>query len=261
MRIDAQQFCLNQSRFTYPWMPAEPGPLHKDYDPTHVEHILKRNKFDGMVLGPAHESVDETHWLLDLAARHPLVVAVVGWVDLAAAKVSETLDELERYPAFRGVKTREADAPGIEEVARRDLVLEVGDLTAAARIADRYDGLRLVVNDFGRPPLRAGDGDAWTQQMEDLARYPNVFVKVSGLVTRATRGWKAADFQPYVTHAMRTLGPERLMFGSDWPFLLQAVDSWKKVLAAFTQALGAQPKELRSLILGENAMRVYGIVF
>ena len=75
-----------------------------------------------------------------------------------------------------------------------------------------------------------------------------MFAKISGLVLK-----------PHVTLAMRTFGPERLMFGSDWPFLLEAVDSWKKVLAAFTQALGAQPMEVRSLILGETAMRVYGI--
>ena len=126
------------------------------------------------------------------------------------------------------------------------------ELAAAERIVERYAELRLVINHLGRPPIANGDPDAWAERIARLARSPNVFLKVSGLLPVAVH-------KPYVAHAMRAFGAERLLFGSDWPFLLQAVDAWKKVLAAFTQALGAQPMEIRSRILGENAMDLYGI--
>lgn len=243
MRIDAEQCCLDHTRFSYPWIRDGKGPLRKDYHPEHIERILKRNRFDGMVLGPACGSLDETHWLLELAAADPMVLAVVGG--------PAALGNLPLDAKLRGV--REMGDTGlksgeIEELARRGLVLEVGDLRLASEIADRFDSLTVVVDHMGNPPRDLPAADAWAEKFASLAAWPNVFAKISGLVSK-----------PQVALAMRTFGPERLMFGSDWPFLLEAVDAWKKVLAAFTQALGAQPMEVRSMILGENAMRVYGI--
>jgi len=100
--------------------------------------------------------------------------------------------------------------------------------------------------------------EPWARDIEAAARLPQVYCKLSGMITEAAKNWNAEDLRPYVAHVMRIFGPDRLMFGSDWPVCTPA-GSWKEVLAAFTQAIGAQPIEVREKLLGDTAARFYGI--
>jgi L-fuconolactonase len=219
----------------------------REYLPGLLLPILKRNRFDGSVVVTAVPSVEETRWLLSLASDHSFIRAVVGWADLSDPRVGEVLDEYQRHPKFRGVchAFQNELPPGLAELERRGLTLDVtrGDVPA---MADRFPQLRIVVDHVG----------AGATLPPSLADHPNVFAKISGLITHAPTGWKAAEFQPAVRAALAAFGPERVMYGSDWPSYLPA-GTWKVVLAAFTQAIGAQTLETREQLLGGTAQRFY----
>ena len=218
------------------------------YTPSLLYPILKRNRFDGSVVVASRPSVEETRWLLDLAAEHSFIRAVVGWADLDDPRVGDVLDEYQRHPKFRGVCYAFAGElpPGLAELERRGLTLDVSAGFTPA-LVEGFPGLRVAIDRVG-----TGRGTG----ASSLARHPNVFAKISGLITHAPTQWKAAEFQPAVRAALEAFGPQRVMFGSDWPSYLP-VGTWKEALAAFTQAIGPQTLGTREHLLGGTASRFY----
>ena len=152
---------------------------------------------------------------------------------------------------------------GLRELARRgipyDLLLRPQHLKIVSGVAEKVPGLRMVVDHIAKPPIAAGRMDGWAEDMGEVAAVPNVYCKLSGMITEADpRGWKAEHLRPYVAHVLNLFGPERLMFGSDWPVCTLA-GPWKEVLAAFTQAIGPQPIDVREKLLGGTAQEFYGL--
>lgn len=275
MRIDAHQHFWDPERFTYGWMPPAPSPLRRYFGPEQLAPILTRNRFDGSVVVQANTCIEETRWLLELAAAHAFIRGVVGWVDLTDAHVGHQLDELQRQPKFKGVRhpaqdeadlewlVREDVLRGLAELARRnipfDLLVRPQHLPLVPRIADRVPGVRMVIDHIAKPLIAKREMDGWATNIEMVAQIPEMHCKLSGMITEADpQSWKAQDLQPYVAHVYRLFGPDRLMFGSDWPVCLPA-GTWKEVLAALTQALGPQPVEIREKLLGGTAQRFYGL--
>jgi len=275
MRIDAHQHFWDLSRFEYAWMPAEPSALRQSFLPDLLERILKRNRFDGSVVVQANTLLDETRWLLDLAEAHEFILAVVGWVDLTDRRLGATLDELQRRPKFKGVRhpvqdeaddnwlLRPAVLAGLAELARRglpyDLLIRPRHLPLVPGIVGRVPELRMVIDHIAKPPITAQVMDPWARDIEAVAQLSQVYCKLSGMITEADpSSWKAERLRPYVTHVMRIFGPDRLMFGSDWPVCMLA-GRWKQVLAAFTQSIGPQPIEVREKLLGGTAAKFYRI--
>jgi L-fuconolactonase len=273
MRIDAHQHFWDLERFQYAWMPPAPSPLRRNFLPEQLEPILTRNRFDGSVVVQAHTQLAETHWLLELAEAHSFIRGVVGWVDLTDPRLGHELDRLQRHPKFKGVRHPvhdEADVNwlmradvlrGLAELARRDLpydlLLRPPHLPLVPRIAERVPGLRVVIDHIAKPPIATQKLDGWAQDMAAASLIPHVWCKVSGMITEDDPARLKADrLRPYVAHVMRLFGPERLMFGSDWPVCLTA-GSWKEVLAMFTQAVGPLPLEIREKLLGGTAMEFY----
>jgi L-fuconolactonase len=212
-----------------------------EYSPALLLPILKRNRFDATVMVGGMG-------LLPFASAE-FVKAFVIDADLASPDLPHFLDELQRDPKFRGVCYAFDGDPlpaGLSELARRDLTLDLParpELVPA--IAERFPDLRLVLDHAGSP---MNDFDKWARDLEVAAQYELLNAKISGL----------DHYQPAVRHALRTLGPDRLMFGSDWPRYLPE-RTWKQSLAAFTQAIGAMPTEIRELLLGATAARFYRI--
>ncbi len=219
-----------------------------EYLPSLLAPILKRNRFDGTVAVASRPSVEETHWLLSLAAGHRFIRAVVGWADLADPRVGDLLDQYRRHPKFRGVCYAFAGElpPGLAELERRGLTLDVSSGFTPA-IVERFPALQVTIDHVGT---------ARATLPPSLARYPNLYAKISGLITQAPTAWKAAEFQPAVRAALEAFGPERLMYGSDWPSYLPE-GTWKAALAAFTQAIGPQTQLTREHLLGGTAQRFY----
>lgn len=241
MRIDSHQ------HFTRELLPSLLGP------------ILKRNRFDGSVVVTKSATVEDTQWLLSMASEHDFIRGVVGWADLADPNVGRVLDEYQRHSKFRGVcYSCVGELPhGLSEIERRGLTLDLHPhLDYVPRIAERYTGLRMVIDHLGRRSLAPEPFDEWARALEIAAQSPLVFGKLSGLISDAPTQWTPAEFQPYARHALRVLGPGRVMYGSDWPSYLPT-GTWKEALAAFTQAIGAQTIETREQLLGGTAGRFY----
>ena len=229
------------------------------YRPELLFPILKRNRFDGSVVVTKLQTVEDTRWLLELAAEHAFIQGVVGWADLADPRAGHVLDEYQRHPKFLGIcYSFDGELPaGLVELERRDLSLDLPpSLYSVSRIAECFPTLRIAIDHLGRPSLAAHVFDQWARNLESAARYPQVFGKLSGLITDAPTQWKAGQFRPYALHALSVFGSARLMYGSDWPSYLPT-GTWKEALAAFTQSVGAQTIEAREQLLGATAQRFY----
>jgi L-fuconolactonase len=273
MRIDAHQHFWDIDKLNYAWMPPEDRVLRRNYLPEDLWPILEENRFDGCVVVQANTVMEETWWLLELAAANPFIFGVVAWVDLTDPGVPFVLDELQKYPKFKGVRHIVHDEPdprwllrsdvlrGLKELARRgipyDLLLRPVHLPLLPEITEKVPGLSMVIDHIAKPLIVSGRMDGWADDMHAASAIPGLCCKLSGMITEADHAnWTANDLRPYVQHVMSLFEPERLMFGSDWP-VCKLAGSWKRVLAAFTQAMGPQPIPVREQILGGTAARFY----
>ncbi len=275
MRIDAHQHFWDITKLDYPWMPPGESVLRRNYLPADLAPILEQHNFDGAVVVQANVVMEETWWLLDLAAQNEIIRGVVAWVDLTDPGVGHVLDQCQRHPKFKGVRHIVHDEPdlhwllrpdvlnGLRELARRDipydLLLRPPHLPLIPELASQVPGLRMVIDHISKPLIASHVMEPWAADIERVSRIPGMHCKLSGMITEADhQNWTPADLTPYVRHILRLFPPERLMFGSDWPVCLLA-GSWKKVLAGFTQACGPIPQPEREKILGETATKFYNL--
>jgi hypothetical protein len=221
------------------------------HPPEHLQAILGRNRFEGAIL------VVDGHPPAEVPPH------ILGIVVRLTDRIS--LDELRKNAGFRGVCcSLELGIPtGVEELAERGIPLDVemrpAHFPTLLRLAERLPGLRLAIDHLGRPDFSGGLTGEWARGMEAAARLPQVFCKISGLLTEVERlPWSSAPIRPFVRHVLSVFGPQRLMFGSEWPLRLPDI-AWKESLAAFTQAIGPHPVEVREQLLGETARSFYGI--
>lgn len=225
-----------------------------EYSPSLLAPILKRNHFDATVLAA------DDGW--EKYAEAEYVRAVVIAAELSDLALPCRLDRWQRHPKFRGVSAV-FDAPelpaGLAEVERRNLTLDLPPRPELVPpISERFPSLKIALCHIGRPSLMTRPFDDWARDLEIAARHPLLCAKISGLTSDTPGQWNSAQFRPAVAHAMRTLGPDRLMYGSDWPSYLPE-GTWKEALAAFTQTIGALPMEVREQLLGGTAARFYSI--
>jgi len=271
--VDSHQHFWQVGRFDYPWMSPEVGVLHRDYLPPALEPVLKGCGVARTVLVQASNSVEETRWMLGLADAHPFIAGVVGWVDLTGPEVGRQLDELTAHPKFKGVRHLVESEPADDWLARPDVLRALGvlasygvsyDLLVHTRhlghvktVAEKCPGLSLVVDHMAKPPVARGEVEEWARELKGVAAYPNVRCKLSGLVTEAdVTSWRAEDLRPFVERALEFFGPERLMFGSDWPVCLLAA-SYGQVLESFQSLLSGLSDEERGRIFARNAAEFY----
>ncbi len=262
--IDAHQHFWQVGRFDYPWMTSDLGVLYRDYLPSDLEPELKKCGVSQTVLVQASNSDAETQWLLELADEHDFIAGVVGWVDLTRD------DQLPQHPKFKGVRHLVESEPdddwlvqpaviaGLQRLAAHgltyDLLVHTRHLRHVRTVAERCPDLRLVIDHLAKPPIARHEFTEWAQAMKPLAAFPNMYCKLSGLVTEANwSSWQTDDLRPYVDHALELFGPERLMFGSDHPVCLLAA-SYERVLEAFSEIV---PKEDRDRMFAENARTFY----
>jgi L-fuconolactonase len=220
---------------------------------------------------------DETPELLALAAADPLVGAVVGWTDLTSPAVA---DEIARLGAgrgggyLRGIRHQVQSEPDPDWLRRPDVLRGLGaveaaglcydlvivprQLPAAAYAAAAVPGLTMVLDHAGKPPVADGDLRGWARDLAAFAALPNTVCKLSGLVTEAPAGAPASAFAPAAATVLEAFGPDRVMFGSDWPVCLLAGDYGGVVALARTLTAGLSATG-RAAVFGETAARVYRI--
>jgi L-fuconolactonase len=221
---------------------------------------------------------DETPEFLALAAGADLIAGVVGWVDLTAADVAVRLSALRELPGgelLAGIRHQVQGEPdpdwlcradvlrGLRAVAGAglsyDLLILPHQLPAAIRAATEIPELTFVLDHLSKPPIRTGELEPWAGRLRALGRLPNVLCKLSGMVTEADlEGWKVADLRPYADVVLEAFGPERVMFGSDWPVCLLAAPYGRvfEVARELTSHLSAAE---RDAVFGGTAVRAYGL--
>jgi L-fuconolactonase len=274
--VDAHHHFWDPTRASYPWMTEALAPIRRPFGPDDLRPLLAANGVDRTILVQTRSSLDETREFLATAAQHDFIAGVVGWVDLTAPDVAEQLAALGAGPGgakLVGVRHQVHDEADPEWLGRTDvrrgiaaigqaglaydILVRTRELPAALAAVRELEGTRFVIDHLAKPPIASGAIDEWAQRLKPLAEYPNVFCKLSGMVTEADwKRWTARDLAPYVSRVLDWFGPERCVFGSDWPVCLLAA-SYAQVIDACGLAIGDVASGERERIFGGNAVELY----
>lgn len=274
--IDSHHHLWSYSTEEYPWIP--PGsPLAKDHLLAGLEQATSAAGVDATVVVQARQRIEESHWLLSLADQSELIAGVVGWVPLIDPNVSEALGRLAAHGRFKGVRHVLQDEPdeyflrddfhrGLSLLPdldlRYDLLIYQRQLPAAIQLVDRQPELGIIIDHIAKPEIRKGRIDpAWKAGMAELAKRDNILgVKISGMVTEALDAEPDEDtLRAYFEETLALFGPDRLMFGTDWPVCLLRVDSyqvWAEMFRVFTSTLSSDEQ---AAMEHDNTVRIYGL--
>jgi L-fuconolactonase len=269
MRIDAHQHFWVYDPREYEWIDDTMASLRRDFLPGDLKPELVQTGFQRSIAVQARQSLEETRWLLKLAETSPVVLGVVGWVDLRGSQLRSQLEEFAANPKMIGVRHVVQSEPddrfllqpeflrGIAMLEEFDLAYDIliypRHLLVAAEFVQRFPRQRFVLDHLAKPPIKDGNLQSWASGIRELAQAPNVFAKLSGLVTEADwQGWKPEQIISCLDVAFECFGPSRLMIGSDWPVCTLAA-SYSRVIDMVMDYLSKSTAEVREAVLGGNA--------
>jgi L-fuconolactonase len=263
------------SRGDYGWLTPDAHPvICRDFGPDDLAPLMAAAGVAQTVLVQAAPTEAETGFLLEIAHATPFVAGVVGWTDLAAPGAPARIEALASDPALLGLRPMLQDlgddawilrphvGPGLDAMERAgltfDALVKPRHLSHLARLIEARPDLQVVIDHGAKPDIAAGELGGWAEQMRAIGRGSTTYCKLSGLVTEARPGWRAADLQPYVDVLLDAFGPGRLMWGSDWPVVNEAggYAAWRAAAEAITAHLS---EDDRALIFGGTAAAFYGI--
>ena len=272
-RIDAHHHLWRYRSEQFDWISDEMVHLRRDFLPEDLEPLVHAAQIDGTVAVQSRQTLEETYWLLQLAAERSWMRGVVGWAPIASPGFPTLLDELRTYRGLKGLRHIIQDEPddnfilgeafdaGIATLRGTGLVYDIliheRHLPQTIRFVDRHPDQVFVLDHLAKPRIRAGEYEPWATGIRELARRGHVFCKVSGMVTEADpRHWSPADLEPYWQTALEAFGPRRILVGSDWPVceLASAYTRWFDVVRQWTGQLSTAEQDA---ILGGNAITVY----
>jgi len=273
MTIDAHQHFWHYDPVEYDWIDDSMKAIRREFLPEELRREIDMAGVDGVVSVQARQTLAETDWLLELASQHSFIKGVVGWVELISENVSA---ELERFVTTSKLKSvrhvvqgepddnfilREDFNRGIRELLRfplaYDILIHERHLPQTIRFVDRHPKQVFVLDHLAKPQIKAGRLEPWSRNIQELARRPNVYCKISGLVTEADyTTWTEGQLRPYFDTVVEAFGPKRLMFGSDWPVCLVASGyrRWHKLVVGCLHEFSSAEQER---VLGGTAMEAY----
>jgi L-fuconolactonase len=270
MIIDAHQHFWQLARGDYDWLTPELAPLYRDFMPEDLMPHLQRNCVDGTILVQAAPTSAETKFLLEIADNTPFVLGVVGWTDFTAPSAVDDIAELAKHPKLVGLRPmihdiaddnwmlRDDLAPAFEMMVQANLTFDAlvrpQHLSQLRELLSRYPKLRTVIDHAAKPRIADALFDDWANDIATIAKETEAFCKLSGLLTEAGKDWKATDVDLYVAHFLEHFGPERLLWGSDWPVLTLAsdYDTWRELADALIPSECA-----RAAIFSSSAIDLY----
>jgi L-fuconolactonase len=276
--VDAHHHFLDPEHTEYPWITPTLAAIDRRFGPEDLGPELTAAGIDRSVLVQTISSSEETRQLLATAARVPFIAGVVGWVDLTDPDVAGSIDRLRAGPGgdrLVGIRHQVHDEPDPAWLLRADvkrglaaveaasltydLLVRARELPAALQVARTRPGLRLVIDHLAKPPIRSGVLEPWSTLLRRSGGFPNVWCKVSGLVTEADwAAWQPNDLAPYVAVALEAFGPSRLIFGSDWPVCLLAA-SYERVVSVARGLTASLSASERDAVFGGAAARAYAL--
>ncbi|MEI8386997.1 MAG: amidohydrolase family protein [Verrucomicrobiota bacterium] len=273
MKIDSHHHFWRYDPVEYGWIDEAMRVIRRDFLPEDLRAEIARAGIEGVVSVQASQSLAETQWLLELADRNDFIKGVVGWVELSSSQVGEDLERFAANPKFKSVRHVIQGEPddsfilrgdfnrGIRELNKFSLAYDIlileRHLPQTIRFVDAHPDQVFVLDHIAKPRIRDSAFEPWNTNIRELARRPNVYCKVSGVVTEADYAtWTAALLKPYFDTVLEAFGPGRLMFGSDWPVCLVACDyaRWHQLVSEWVAGLAPQEQ---SRILGGTAVEVY----
>lgn len=271
MRVDTHVHFWEYDQQRDDWMDNMPV-LQQNYLPDNLVHTLEENNIEGCVAVQASQSEGETMFLVDLANKHQLIKGVVGWIDLQHENIEERLQHFSQYPIIKGWRHVVQGEPndfllrpnfqrGVKALQpfgyTYDILIYHHQLQPAIEFVSKFPEQQLVIDHCAKPDIANQQIDEWKNLMQEIAKAPNVYCKLSGLVTEAKwNDWTEAELHAYLDVVFDAFGVDRLMFGSDWPVVLVSggYSSWVKVLDSYMQNFSETDKVK---VFGENAIRFY----
>lgn len=275
MIIDSHQhFWQLDLPFEYGWL-HEPQhkPICRNFLPTDLKTHLQATGVTKTVFVQTQHNVEENRWVLEMTKDHDFVAGVVGWVDLASESCEEQLSEFVGNPKFVGIRHVTQAEPDDNFIVRPDIIrgLKVlqkhqvpfdllfftQHLKHAATLAATLPELPMVIDHLSKPKIKDRNIHDWSLDLRRAAAFPNIYCKLSGMVTEADwKNWMPADLKPYVEIALEAFGPERCMFGSDWP-VCELAGSYETVFSTLRELTQSLSPSEQNLIFGETAQRFY----
>ena len=275
MRIDSHQHFWHYSPTEHTWMSDSMSAIRRNFLPEDLQPLLANLSFSGCIAVQARQSLEETRWLLELADRFSLIKGVVGWLDLCSPELPSQLEQFANHPKLVGVRHVVQDEPDDEFVLRPDfrrgiaqlqefdltydLLLFPKHLPAAVRLVEEFPDQPFVLDHIAKPFIAQSLISPWQEDIQQLAQFPNVSCKLSGMVTEAKwQQWQPEDYRPYLDTVVEAFGSDRLMIGSDWPVCLLSSD-YASTMQLVIEYIQQFPEEAQAAILGGNCARFYGI--
>ncbi len=272
MIVDAHQHFWDPERGDYGWLRPD-NPIHRIFAPVDLQPLLTEVGVDATILVQAAPTPAETDYMLGIARQTSSVLGVVGWIDLLAPDAADQVRARASDPLFLGVRPMLQDlpdpkwilqpalAPALEAIAATGLVFDAlilsHQIAAITELAERHPRLAIMLDHAAKP--RLGDADTmlrWARDMERLAALPNVACKVSGLLTELTPNGTRDDVASAIGVLFDLFGPQRLVWGSDWPVLTLA-GTYPGWFTLAQEAIAAKDESALPAVMGGNAVRLY----
>lgn len=275
MIIDAHQHFWQYHPVKDAWITDDMKVIQQDFLPQHLQPVLEQNNVDGCVAVQADQSEEETDFLLNLAAGHDFIKGIVGWIDLRNEALEERLAHYSQFSKLKGFRhivqgepdpafiIREDFCRGIHLLSKYnftyDILVYPVQLPAVAMFVQKFPDHRLVIDHLAKPYIKTGDVDNWAKHMRAIAQHPHVYCKLSGMITEADwNNWEPAHFAPFLEVCLEAFGPDRLLFGSDWP-VCQVAGSYSQVKGIVTDFISHLSPTEQAKIMGGNAIAFYGL--
>jgi L-fuconolactonase len=273
--IDTHHHFWKYSAAEYGWINDEMKTIRRDFLPADLKKTLDDAGVSGAISVQARTTVEESDWLLSMAEKHDFLRGVVGWVPLTESDVEKHLERLAQHKKFKGVRHVIQGEPddnyilrpdfnaGVKKLLkyklRYDILIFERHLKPSIRFVDQHPNQMFILDHVAKPKIKERVLSPWREDMIELGKRPNVYCKISGMITEADwKKWSSADLAPYLDTALQAFGPKRLLFGSDWPVMLVA-GQYKPWVELVKQTIKRYSAAEQEQILAKNAIEAYGL--
>lgn len=275
MIIDSHQHFWKYNPQKHAWIDDEMSVIRRDFLPSYLESVFTDHGVDGCVAVQADQTLQETDFLLGLAHEHDFIKGVVGWVDLRSDALDRVLEKYapdSKLKGYRHIVQGEEDPnfllrpdflKGISKLenygAAYDILVFPHQLGATLEFVKKFPNQKFVIDHIAKPYIKDGFYEGWAVLMKEIAKHENVQCKISGMITEADyNSWTPKQIHPYMELVLNAFGPDRILFGSDWPVCLVA-GKYKEVLQLTTNFIDTLSTSEKNAIMGENAVAFYDL--
>ncbi|MCM8568504.1 amidohydrolase family protein [Gramella jeungdoensis] len=275
MVIDTHQHFWIYDQNRHAWIDDDMKRIRKDFLPEDLKPVLDKNEVDACIAVQADQTEAENEFLLGLAGKNEFIKGIIGWVDFRSQEINQKLgyySEIEKIKGFRHIVQGEPDhnfllrpdfLNGISRLEKYGFVYEIlvfpHQLGAVLEFVKRFPNQKFVIDHIAKPYIKDGFSEGWKVMMKEIAKYENVYCKLSGMITEADyRTWTYELLKPHIEAVIEYFGPKKLMFGSDWPVCLVAGEYYQVKEIAEKAVSGFSPSEQKAF-WGQNAMEFYNL--